>query len=212
MKLGNIIYSDDLVNHEKVEYINYAQGNNKPFSDLNLELPTLYVGWRFLKNNNPNDIVIQNQSILDNKVVTNLLYWEYSFKENKAQHVSGVDMFVNNVPFFYFSSRYNYYNIDPVFFQIRDLDDLSQILPKKIDGYYNYKGEMLYILKDKKIWGLDLNMYEYFEFDIEKLLLKITDHSAKIFTDLEGETYQEYYKTFPNFDNLKRYLIVLLTK
>jgi hypothetical protein len=29
---------------------------------------------------------------------------------------------------------------------------------------------------------------------------------------LEGETYQKYYKILPNFQQLKRYIITILTK
>ena len=212
MKLGNIIHATDLVNHEKVEYINYIQDNILSFSELNFELPTLYVGWKYLKETNKEDLIIQNQSILEKKIVKNLLYWEYSFNENKAQHISGIKSFVKDVPFLYFSSKYNYINIDPVFFQLYDINDLLDVLPKEIDSYYNYKGEMLYILKDNNIWGIDLNIYEYFNFDIESVLIKITNKSTSFTTDLDGSIYQEYYKKFPDFDYLKRYIIVFLSK
>jgi len=71
---------------------------------------------------------------------------------------------------------------------------------------------MLYLLKENQLWGLDLNMYEFFNFDIEHILIKITNNSTEIFTDLTGETHQKYYKIYPNFENLKRYMVVLLTK
>lgn len=211
MKLGNIIYQEDLVNHEKVDFVNYIKEPIE-YQKYQTNLPTLYVGWRFFKESNPNDIIIQPQSILEKKVVTNQLYWEHSFKENKSQHVLGVEMFINDVPYMYFTSKYNYYNIDPVFFQIQNIDDLFNVLPKNIDAYYNYKGEMLYILKDSVIWGIDIKMYEYFEFDIENILFKISKKSTIFFTDLDGETYQKYYKTFPDFDYLRRYIVVLLSK
>jgi len=211
MKIGNIIYQDDLVNHEEVDYINYIQEPIN-FSELNTKLPTLYVGWRFLKGSNEDDRIIQQQSILDKKIVSNLLFWEFSFKENKSQHVNGVDFFVNDVPYYFFTSKYNYINLDPVFFHVESIEDLYHILPKDIDAYYNYKGEMLYLLKDQQLWGLDLNMYEFFDFNIEHILIKITNNSTKIFTDLNGESHQKYYKIFPNFENLKRYMVVLMSK
>jgi len=211
MKIGNIIYEEDLVNHEKVEYINYVQEPIN-FSEVKTDLPTLYVGWKFLKLCNPDDIIIQSQSILEKKIVSNLLYWEFSFNENKSQHVNGVNFFNNDVPYYYFTSKYKYINLDPIFFHIESIEDLINILPKNIDAYYNYKGEMLYLLKENQLWGLDLNMYEFFNFDIEHILIKITNNSTEIFTDLTGETHQKYYKIYPNFENLKRYMVVLLTK
>ena len=230
MILGNVIYKDELVNHEKVEYINYIQ---KPinFRELNTDIPTLYVGWFNMKELNQNDLLIQNQPILDKKIISNVLYWDFSFKENKGQHVEGVNYFVHNVPYYYFRPRYNYVNIDPVFFGINDLDDLNNILAKQYSAIYNYKGEMVYLLKtgkadepnwnnntrlygDAAIVGIDLNMYEHFEFNIDALLQLLykkvpTEH---IYNDFDGEIYEKHYKTFPDFDDLKRYLIVLLSK
>lgn len=223
MKIGNIIYKGNLVDHEKVDYINYIQ-ESVNFEDLNTDIPTLYVGWFSMKEENPNDHLIQSQSILDKKIVSNVLYWEFSFNENKAQHVEGVNYFVNNVPYYYFKPRYNYVNIDPVFFNINDIGDLNNILANEYDAIYNYKGEMLYLLntkragfndpnRQKRIVGIDLNMYEHFDFDIDQLLQtlhkKVATH--QIYNDFDGEIYEKYYKIFPNFDDLKRYLIVLLS-
>jgi len=37
MKFANIVYKDELVNHKKVEYINYIQ-ENIPFKEIDNEL------------------------------------------------------------------------------------------------------------------------------------------------------------------------------
>jgi len=34
----------------------------------------------------------------------------------------------------------------------------------------------------------------------------------ELIIDFDGETYQSYYKTFPNFEYLKRYLVTILSK
>ena len=155
MKLGNIVYVDDLVDHKEVEYINYLKINS--FTELtnykDNGLPTLYVGWFNMKSV-PNELTV-NQSILEKQIIPNYLYWEFSFKENKAQHISGVNYFVNNLPYFYFNKRYTYVNIDPVFFGISDVSDLDHILAKKYDAIYNYKGEMLYLLRNNVEHGWD---------------------------------------------------------
>ena len=213
MKLGNVIYQNNLVDHQQVDYVNYIQ---KPisFKELNTDIPTLYVGWFNMKEVNPNHELIQHQPILEKKVISNVLYWEFSFKENKAQHVEGVNYFVNNVPFYYFNIRYTYINLDPIMFRISTVQELMDVLPISFDSVYNFKGNMLYILKDNKITGLDLNMYEHFEFDIDELLQSIHKKVPvnNIYNDFDGEIYEKHYKTFPNFDDLKRYLVVLLSK
>ena len=211
MKIANIIYEKELVNHTQVEYVNYY---NEPieYDKLDKTLPTLYVGWSFMKACNPNNEIILNADILKKKIIGNELYWEFNFDESKASHVKGVESFISFVPQFYFQPKYSYINLDPVFFQLKDIEDVLDVLPKEIDAIYNLKNEMLYCLKDNKISGLDLKMYTFFKFDIPQLLTSIVERSKTTITDSEGIEYQKYYKIFPNFSHLKRYMIVILTK
>jgi len=211
MKIANVIHEKELVNHTKVEYINYFN-EAKAYDDLDKSLPTLYVGWSFMKACNPDNPIIQNADILKKKIITNELYWEFSFRESKPSHVKGVDTFAGLVPQFYFSPKYIYTNLDPVFFQLKDVDDLMDVTPKKIDASYNYKNEMFYFLTDNKIWGIDLRMYQFFKFSLEEILQRMLVRTAMPITDLEGETYQIYYKIFPNYEHLKRYIVTILSK
>jgi len=211
MKIGNIIYEKELVNHTKVEYVNYFN-EQKIYNDLDKTLPTLYVGWSFMKACNPNNPIIQNADILKKRIIINELYWEFNFTESKPSHVKGVDKFAGIVPQFYFTPKYNYTNLDPVFFQLRDIDDLMDVCPKKIDITYNYKNEMIYLLSDNKIWGINLSMYAFFQFNIEDIIVKITGRTKSMISDIDGSYYQKYYKIFPNFELLKRYIVTILSK
>jgi hypothetical protein len=209
MKIANIIHEKELVNHTKAEYINYY---NEPieYDKLDKSLPTLYVGWSFMKDCNPGNEIILNADILKKKIITNELYWEFSFKESKTSHVKGVENFVNYVPQFYFAPKYLYVNLDPVFFQIVEIEDLMGVLPKEIDVAYNFKDEMIYVLKENKIWGVNLKMYEYFKFNINEIKENISIRSAHYMYDMDGQMYLNQYKIFPNFIHLKRYLVVIL--
>ena len=206
MKIANIIHEKQLVNHTKVEYVNYIN-TATAYEDVDSSLPTLYVGWSFMKACNPDNPIIQNADILRKKIITNELYWEFNFQESKASHVKGVDKFAGLVPEFYFKPKYTYTNLCPVFFQLKDIQDLMDVLPKDITKTYNYKNEMLYVLKDGKISGIDLRMYEFFKFDIAEMLEKIKTRTFSHREDPDGEFYQTYYKIFPNFELLKRYLV-----
>jgi hypothetical protein len=212
MKIGNIIYDDSLINHEEVEFINYFQKNIK-YSEfiVNNKLPTLYVGWNFLKNSNSDDVLLKNQSILEKKIISNLLYWEFSFNENKSEHVNGIERFINDIPFYFFNSSFTYINLDPVIFKIDNIDELFDVLCKKNDAVYNYKNEIIYILKENKITGINLEIYKFFNFNCDEVLMRLINKSMIYFNDLDGEFYQKYRKSFPNFDNLKRYMVVLLS-
>ena len=215
MKFANIVYKDDLVNHKKVEYINYIQ-EDIPFKQIDNELPTLYVGWYNLKEIHKDDTVANIFNILEKRIVTNRLYWEFSFKENKSQHVNGVEDFIIDCLDYYFLPRYSYINLDPIHFAIKDIEELFDILPKEIDAVYNYKGEMMFLLKDDKITGIDLKLYSYFDFDLVKLNDKIVSRLETPIinynNDPIGESYLKKYKILPDFEKLKRYMVVLLSK
>lgn len=211
MKVANIIYEKELVNHTNVEYVNYY---NEPieYEKLDKSLPTLYVGWSFMKRCNPGNEIIQNADILRKKIITDELYWEFSFEESKASHVKGIEHFINLAPQFYFQPKYLYINLDPVFFQLVTVDDLMDVIPKEINALYNFKNEMLYVLKENKIWGINLNMYGFFKFNIEEIIMRILERTKTFHIDTDGSAYLNQYKIFPNFSLLKRYLVVILTK
>jgi hypothetical protein len=47
---------------------------------------------------------------------------------------------------------------------------------------------------------------------VEEILIKIGERTETKYVDPEGIVYQEQYKIFPNFSNLKRYIVVILSK
>jgi hypothetical protein len=211
MKIANIVYENELVNHTNVGYVNYYKGHT-PYEKLDNTLPTLYVGWSFMKASNPDNEIIKNADILKKKIVANELYWECSYEESKASHIRGVDNFVNLAPNFYFQPKYNYINFDPIFFQIVDIQSLFDALPKKFDVLYNYRNEMIYLLLENKIFGVDLRMYDYFKFDTNDVIKGLSERSTIVHNDLDGMIFLNHYKIFPNFNLLRRYIITILPK
>lgn len=211
LKIGSIAYKDELVNHTRVEYINYFDFKNGS-NNLNIptDIPILFVGWNHFKEELNH--FHENVTILNKEISKNSFYWEFSFNENKAQHVSGVDMFIRNAPYYYFRDKYTYINIDPIFNNIEHLEDIKEKILGKPEYIYNYKDEMLYLLISNRVYGIDLKMYEYFNMDINHIKSTLIDTSINYTLDLEGEIYQKEYKNYPNFEELKRYLVVLLSK
>ena len=207
LKIGNIVYKDELVNHTKVDYINYYNVDGE-FNDYDRGLPTLIVGWNFLKDNNQ----FYELNILEKEITKNVVYWEFSFNENKAQHVSGVEMFIRNTPYYYFRDKYKYKNVDPIFENFETIQDLKNIMPNNVEFVYNYKNEGLYFLNEDMIYGIDLNMYEFFNIEKDEIINSVVSETTPYAVDLEGEIYQKHYKNYPNFEELKRYLVVLLSK
>jgi len=213
MKIANIVYEKDLINHKEVEYINYYKGSVEDIVIENPELPTLYVGWSHLKNFSKDNDDLKDINILKHQIASNRIYWEFSFDENKQSHVKGVSDFVYYAPNFYFTSRYGYTNLDPVFFQIKDNRDLFDVLPKSMDAFYMLKDRMIYILSGDKIYGLDMEMYRFFKFNIDGIMDVLSERTkGPKFLDTNGEYYESQYKILSDFTQLKRYLVVLVTE
>lgn len=211
MKIANIIYNSEIINNKNVDYINYI---NAPIrygiDELNYELPTLYVGRKFLKEVNQNSLVIQNSDVLSNVIIDKLLYWVCSYDEDKIKHVRNVKSFMINAPQIYFMNKYTIINIDPVFMNIKNLGDLLSVLPENIDGLYNYMNKYLYFLSGKNIYFLNLEMFQYFGFSVNNIITYIEVLSPKYFFDCSGSKYSELFLKYSGFNKLLSYVVVIL--
>lgn len=209
MKIGNIIFENDLINHKKIDYINY----HKYVDDLiyNDQLSTLIVGWSLFKKMNNIHHFNDEQTILEKTVISNNLFWEFSFSENKNSNITGINSFIIDSPFHYFN-KYTYSNIDPIIFNIKNVDGFIKKISSELIITYIYDDKMLYCLDfNNKIIGIDLIMLDFFGIDRIKLIDEIINRSKKYVND-SGEIYQSYYKVFPFFDEIKRYMVVFLSK
>ncbi len=205
-KIGNIVYDDDLVGQdEQFEFINYIDKISKLPSIDNF-LPTLYIGWELIKTINN----LPKLNILNKEVIPNKIYWEFSYNENKSSHIEGVEFFIKNLPVYYFTSRYSFTNLDPLFFNIENEQDLYDIIPRKIDNYYIYKNNYLYVLKYNKITLIDLKSYHFFHFSIKNIKNYIKEKSKRGYIDNDGDLLIEYKKKYNDYEQLLRYMVVLI--
>ncbi len=201
MKIVNIIYNDELVNHDELSYINYYKSENINIIVDN-DLPTLIVGWDIVKSND-----IENVSILNNEIIKHKLYWCFSFNENKQKHINDVDYFSEIAIEYYFINKYNYKIIDPIFDNIHTEDELFNII-KYPTVAYNYKN-MLYLLNDKDIYILNVDVFKYFSFNI-KNIFKYLDYYVSKFIKDDNMLYKYYFHYFNGYNNLKRYIVTLV--
>lgn len=211
MKLGNIIYESELINHKKSKIINYYEFNDLSKKKIDNNLPTLIVGWKLVK-----EILKESSleiSILEKRIVTNKLYWEHSFEDEKEEYTLGIKNFVDNVGFYYNLDKYKYFNLDPLFFNISDINELKNVLSKDVDGIYQYKNNMIYVLKEQRITGIDLDAYYFYGFDtieIVKYLISICNNNENIFIDGDGSKFSSLRSQMPYFNKLKTYTLPLL--
>lgn len=199
LKIGNIIYDLDIVNHKRVEFINYYE--NRLYNYIDNSLPTLIIGWENVKKNN------LNVSIL-NKKINNNLYWEFSFEEIKKDHVDGVSEFIKLLPNYYFFYNYTYKNLDPIFENIVNINDIITKIDNPTKAYRC--GNSVYILSNKNIYGIDLNLYTFLGFNEQELLEYLNYICIDFFYDEDKSFYTKYLKYFNGFEYTMRYLVTLI--
>jgi len=204
MKYCNIVFEKELVNHKHSEFVNYFN-YSIDYKDIKNNLPTLYVGWLFLKK-----CGLLNVDILKSSIIENKLFWTPSFEENKASHVNGVASFISLAPTLHYTINYNYIDIDPVMCKLYSNDDILACIGNNFDKLYQYKTDIIYLLRDNKIFGLNLKMFEFFNFDTAQLLSSIYSKTSSKTLDNSGDIYVEHFKKLPYFKYLKRFIVCML--
>lgn len=211
IKLINLVHSAPLVNHEKVDYVNYIQVNENEAAqyvkDIIVGMPVFFVGYNLTKTIfKP---VGYSVDVL-NKDIATWVSWEFSYEENRSSHIEGVfDVVSRRVLDIRFSGT-EYELIDPIFSNIRQEDEIYPLI-NPVDYAYVYK-EMCYLYNSVKnrIYGIDLNTYDFFGFSKSNILELITSRSKKDNIDPAGDVFVEYKLKFPFANHLKRYLVLLL--
>ena len=199
MKLANIVSN---TKEDVSEEFNVV----KSLDEIIQGLPTLIVGWDYIKANYP------EYNMLERKINDNL-FWTFKKTEYREQHDEDI-----------YNFSYNTYKnlVKDVKYYFFDFISLSNVNIKKILKKlyesdltsYHYTNEpkgldMVYIYSEKIIYGIDLNQLEYMGFTKEKILNKIIGKS-KTFLD-ENVIFIEYEKGIEFLDNKIKYLPFLYT-
>lgn len=119
------------------------------------DIPTLVVGWNTIKNNYP------NQKIINQEVVSNL-YWTYN--ESECEEVIDGDTFFRRIEDFVNKNIYNWLPSDYVVYDSIMSGDFSKFIEDNIDrekttyihfnkgALYMRNGEINFILNAKSLW------------------------------------------------------------
>lgn len=202
-KIGNILHTKELVNHKKLDFINYH--SNVLIDEIKNDLPTLIVGWENVKLNNLNNV-----SILEKTIIQNQLYWEFQFEEYKQKHVDGVSNFVRLLPDYYFRKRYEYNVIDPIFYKINHVDDiLVKIIKKPVKKAY-LNNNSLYLLSGNNIYNINLDTMSFFYYDYNRVVNFFKERIDYFIDDADNSIFDKYYKYFKGYKYTKRFLISLI--
>ena len=161
MNVGNIITS------LKIEEDNF---NISPsLDDADINLPTLIIGWNNIKEKYKGKLSILHKKINDN------LYWTFSPQERKVDFEKDIVEF-KKLCFDNIGKDIHYVYIDPLHTTLKTIKKII----KKIYSFsftisYVSSNDMLYILGDNIIFGVDLNIMEFIGIKKSKIINKIND-------------------------------------
>lgn len=189
MKIGNIVSPTNI--DVSVDF-NVVQS----LDDIIQGLPTLIVGWDYVKKNYP-DYDIINRSLGPD------LYWTFKKHEKRDLHEEDIYNFVERT-YKNLIQDIQYVFIDPILFSgkklfkiLRKLYSLTPIISYEHDS-------MIYIYGDKIIFGIDLNLLMFMEMDINRIKARIVKKSTAFLT--RDAIFIEYKKRVENLDNQVKFV------
>jgi len=194
MYVGNIITIDD------IEAENFKKC--KDIKSLDEMLPTLIIGWSQTK-----EIFGDKVSILHKKIKDNL-FWTFSKTERKVEFEEDIINF-KSLCYDQVGQHLHYLYVDPLHSKLSIIKKIiRKIYSLKESISYLSPTNMLYILGDDIIFGLDLNVLEFIGVSPSKIINRIKTLSDstlignEIFNKCKG-----LIKKLNNRDKLVPYII-----
>ena len=194
MNIGNIVSSSKI-----------NEDNFKLFDEIESvdnSLPTLIVGWNKTKEIFGDKISILNKKISDN------LYWTFLPTERRVDYDDDIIIF-KKVCYDNFGSELSYVYIDP----IHDKPQKIKKILKKIYSlsesisYFTDKN-MLYILGENIIFGVNLEITEFIGIKTDRILTRVIGLRNSILIDNEiFNRCKEFIKKLDNNHKLVPYVV-----
>jgi hypothetical protein len=192
MKLGNIISQHDLRDYEQFNVY-------RTIDEVNNDLPTLVVGFTNAKKLFP-DFDVENRQI-DTKT-----FWTLSIREKREIHTEDLERFrmfcykqiTNDIIYIY---------IDPFNRTTKEIKKIIKRLQttEELVAYKN--NNMIYMLSENIIFGLNLDVLDFLEINTDKLINRIKDKSSVFLND--KEILIEYVKDMEYLNNDIKYIPLL---
>lgn len=194
MNFGNVISKTPIL----IEgFINYGKDDL-----IDNDLPTLIIGWDLVKEMYDGKVSILHKSI---NIRT---YWTFNSKERKADFESDIESFKefcynsfgDNIPYVYLDILYGKKNINKKI--------IKKILTLVKPYIYLSDNNMIYIFGDNIIFGIDLNILDYFDGKKEKTLRVINNLNSAVLIDSEiFNKYRDFLYKIKNKNRLIPYII-----
>lgn len=167
------MFVGNIVTHSNINVDKYFKVVNS-LDDIIDGLPTLIIGWDIVKNIDPNVDFI-NKKLSDN------IFW--TFKKSERRDIFEDDLY-NFTEYCYklLITNIKYTFIDLIQFSKSEIKDTFRYIKnsEKVIGYlYN---NMLYLYIEKTVYGLDLNLLKYMDYNLDETLSKIKTYCS-VFLD-----------------------------
>jgi hypothetical protein len=189
MKLANIVTTTnvDVPNHFNVV---------KSMDDIIQGIPTLIIGWDYIKKNYP------DYNILDRRI-GNDIYWTFKKTEKRDLHEEDIYNFIQKI-YSDITKKINYVFIDPI---INKRKVIKKILKKinTLNDIISYEHDnMIYIYGENVIFGVDLNLIDFIGLNTDRIISKIKSKSKYFLT--KNNIFIEYKNKVEHLDNQVKYI------
>jgi hypothetical protein len=168
----------------------------KSLDDTIQGLPTLIVGWDYIKKKYPDYDII-------NRKISNNLYWTFKKTERRELHEEDIYNFIEN-SYKNLILNLEYIFVDPILFNRKSIIKILRKILENDGVIAYYHDKMIYIYCDKYIFGIDLSLLEFIGLNIDKIIIKIKGIS-KVFL-LKDNIFIEYKNRIENLGNQVKYI------
>lgn len=194
MNIGNIVSSYKI-----------NEDNFKLFDEIELvdnSLPTLIVGWNKTKEIFGDKISILNKKISDN------LYWTFLPTERRVDYDDDIIIF-KKVCYDNFGSELSYVYIDPIHDKPQKIKKiLKKIYSLKESISYFTNKNMLYILGENIIFGVNLEITEFIGIKTNSIITRVVNLRNSVLIDNEiFNKCKEFIKKLDNEYKLVPYVV-----
>lgn len=188
MYFGNIVTEKNI---QLEGFVNFSK-----IDDVDNDLPTIIIGWSLVK-----QLYGDKVSILHKNISTKI-FWTFSEKERKVDFEVDVENFKEycynnfgeNIPYVYLDFLYGKKNINKKI--------IKKILSLKESTIYITDNEMVYIYGENILFGIDLNVVNYFNDKKFKVLNKLK--SLKDCVLVDSKIFNKYRDFLYKIKNKKR--------
>lgn len=189
MKIANIVTSTPFILNEN---FNFVQTPEEKIDGL----PTLFVGYDLTNKYFPN-FDVTNISLGDDN------YWTLKKIEKRDKFQDDIQWFINHV-YMGLIKNIHYVFVDIIQYNKATLTKIYRKILTTNNHITFYNNDMVYVFHDNLIFGLDLKLFKYCGYDINKLNNKIKKLSRKII--YPNSITKDYFVILDSLNNERKYV------